>query len=386
MPYPARDGSTIAIKSMVNGLLENNAEVHLLATNTLKHHKSEEAISTHKPQDLQLFYKTVNTNITLSGVIKNLLSAEAFHVSRFKDQQLEQELILLLTQNQYDVVQIEGISMAVYFDTIKKHSNAKITLRAHNAEFQIWERHLQNEKNPLKKWYLSLQNKRLKNFELNICRKVNAIISITEEDKETFKQHEVQTPIFTLPCGMDAPLPVNVEKSADITYLASFDWMPNQQGLTWFLQEVYPILCAKKSDIKIKIGGKAQPNSWIEKYPNITFLDWVDDASEFMMSGKVAMVPLLAGSGMRIKILDNMALGMPMVSTKIGAEGVLLQNRKSILLADSPADFAKCILELLDNEALRQQIGSNALQALKDHYQNKTLGANLLNFYRTLSA
>ena len=370
---------------MVAGLLENNCEVHLLAINTLKHFKSSADIEKDKPRDLHFYYKTVNTNITPPGALKNLLSGEAYHVSRFQAKNIEKVLIDLLKQHLFDVIQIEGVSMAVYLPTIRKYSKAKVSLRAHNAEFQIWDRHVENEYNPIKKWYLKLQNKRLKNFELQASQKVDAVITITEEDKVTFENEGISKPIFTLPCGMDIQPVKETEKAADVSYIASFDWMPNQQGLEWFLKKVYPKLISVLPNIKIQVAGKEQPKEWKVQYPNIYFEGWVENAQTFMSSGKVAIVPLLAGSGMRIKILDNMALGLPMVSTSIGAEGVKLQNGRDILLADTPEAFSSAIIRLLKDDALRNQMGQNARHALEEYYQNKKLGASLMKFYRTLA-
>jgi len=125
-----------------------------------------------------------NADTSAIGAFLNLFTTQSYFVSRFFFKDYEIELINKLKSHHFDIIQIEGVFMCSYIPIIKKYSKAKIVLRSHNVEHQIWERHLLIEKNFLKKTYLTLQNNRLKTFEINAFNLVDAIVTITDEDKK----------------------------------------------------------------------------------------------------------------------------------------------------------------------------------------------------------
>ncbi|MES2131224.1 MAG: glycosyl transferase family 1, partial [Bacteroidota bacterium] len=183
-PYPANDGSSIAIHSLAEGLADNGAELHLLTINTKKHFKPDDKV----PQAFKdkTHYTSVyqNTDTSFSGALMNLFSKQSYFVSRFFFKEFEEQIIQKLKAVTFDIVQLEGVFLASYIPVIKQYSKARIVIRAHNVEHQIWERHLTNENNGIKKMYLSLQNKRLKRFELEAFFTADAIVTITDEDKK----------------------------------------------------------------------------------------------------------------------------------------------------------------------------------------------------------
>lgn len=388
VPYPANDGSSIAIDSMIDGLLANKAEVHLLSINTNKHYKSKNDILNNKPEKLKMEWVNVNTDITALNSIKNLMGKDAFHVSRFWSEDFEKKLLAYIENNSFDIIQLEGLSMAVYLPAIRKNSKSKISLRAHNAEYQIWQRTAANESNFVYKTYLNIQIKRLRKFEIQVLEEIDSLVTISSEDLKTFKEQGYAGKALVLPCGINTsenhnrqiPKPIY-----DISYIASFDWMPNVQGLEWFIEKVWPILKKEKADLSMALGGRKMPEK-IESLnlDGLEIVGEVESMPEFIGSGKINIVPLLAGSGMRIKIIENMALSRPMVSTTIGAEGIMVKNGEDIILEDEPLAFASAVLNLLSNEKLRNQIGKAARKTIENHYSNKLLGENLLNFYRSL--
>lgn len=390
VPYPANDGSSIAIASMVDGLMKNGATVRLMSINTRKHFRRPDLISDHLPEGLVFESVYSNTSINPIGAFINLISGKAYHVSRFYVRAFAERLEEVLKNETFDLVQIEGLAMGVYLPLIRQYSSAKLVLRAHNVEHQIWDGHLENENNNWKKSYLNIQNQRLQRFEEFVCKEVDAIVAITEEDKAFLNQLSADVPMFSLPCGIDIdhfPVP-NVQKEfdTDIVYLASFDWMPNVQGLQWFVQEVWPLLTQSNPNISFSLGGRHMPKSF-DEYSNlgIALQPDVPDMKQFISKGKVVIVPLLAGSGMRIKVIENMALGKCQISTGIGAEGIQVQNGHDILIADTAQDFADSILRALNNEGLRNTIENNARKTIEEHYSNRKLGGQLLNFYKALN-
>lgn len=387
VPYPAKDGSSIAMQSMVNGLLGNNAEVSLLSINTLKHFRNDDEIKKNLPTGLDAHWVTCNTNITLFGAFSNLFSNKPFHVSRFWQKDYLDVLKQILQQNTFDVIQLEGLAMAVYLPIIRQLSQAKVSLRAHNVEYQIWERTLTNQSKPLRKAYLKLQIDRLRQFEYDTLEQIDALITITENDFETFSKVGYAKPHMTIPCGIEPSEYQNQQSELkfDIAYLASFDWEPNLQGLNWFLDEVWPLIRQQDAKLTLALAGRNMPQRLLDLAPNnVKILGEVDNMNDFISSAKINMVPLLAGSGMRIKIIENMALSRPMVSTTIGAEGIAIKDGKEILLADTPDDFATAIIHLVNDPTLQKNMGSAARKKVEEYYDNRVLGQQLIHFYQGL--
>lgn len=387
VPYPSRDGSTIAIASMIDGLLANGASVSLMCFNTVKHYRAPEEIHKALPQKVKLKTAPIDNRVRPLPAFLNLLTSQAFHVSRFRDKGFKKLLIEELAEEQYDVVQIEGLSMAVYLAEIRKYSQAKIVLRAHNVETTIWQRHLRAEKNPLIRAYLSIQNNRLARFERHIAYQVDAIISITEEDLQKFWQLQPGKVAMSVPCGVDLnhyPACSGELKDYDLVYVASFDWMPNRQGIKWFLDEVWPAVLKLRPVTRFRLGGSHMPKDIADRASEQLIVEAsVSDMRNFMCSGQLAVIPLLAGSGMRIKVLENMALGLCQVTTTIGAEGIKTTDGQNIVLVDDPAAMAERIVALLQDPELIKDIGRQARENARDNYSNKLLGKGLLEFYQT---
>jgi glycosyltransferase involved in cell wall biosynthesis len=388
VPYPARDGSTIAIKSIIDGLLQNQAKVCLIALNTYKHFVPEAEAQKQKPKNLELLCFNANTNITASGAFKNLLKAqEAYHVSRFFNNEVARAIIQKLKSQSFDVIQLEGLSMAVYLPIIKTYTNKPVVLRAHNIEHQIWERHVKHENNPLKKTYLKLQTKRLKNFENYAFKKVDGIAFITEVDQQLAFNAGYQGQAVVLPCGVNlkdyqvSPDPPRY----DLVYLASFDWLPNRQGMEWFIEKVWPLIQKERPKTTLALGGRNMPKHFNGfKKKKVFLFKEVESAQEFMSKGTVVVVPLLAGSGMRIKIIENLALQKPIVATPLAAEGISVTHQQNISLAQKPEHFAQEVLNLLHYPQKRKNMAEQAQDLIKIQYTNTALGQKLLQFYSQL--
>ena len=387
VPYPANDGSSIAIKSITSALLENGVDVKMLSINTKKHFKKDADIQSSKPEGLDFNSVYCNTSPTKLGAALNLFSSKSYFVSRFYQKNFAIKLTETLQNEEFDIIQLEGLSMAVYLPLLHKNTKAKICLRAHNVEFLIWQRHIKTEDSSIKAWYLLKENKKLEIFEKLISESVDAILPITEKDKSVFESFS-NIKMMSLPCGInqDLYIPKSIEKpSADIAYLASFDWLPNVQGLEWFLEEVWPLVIDQRPGTILRIGGKhmnAKLKS--EENKNIQISTQVSSMPDFINDSKLCIIPLLAGSGMRIKLLEYASLGKAIVSTQIGAEGIDLKNKEEIMIADSNNDFAEAILTLLDNDVQRKNMGERARNRMIQSFDNNALGKNLKNFYSSL--
>ncbi|MBA3662807.1 MAG: glycosyltransferase family 4 protein [Bacteroidetes bacterium] len=388
-PFPPNDGSSIAVYNMAKGFIENGAELHLIAINTSKHFKPDKDVPADFKRDSHYLTVPQNTNTSLHGAFLNLFSGQSYFVSRFCFRAMEKALEEKLTQHKFDIIQLDGLFVAGYIDLIRKYSTAKIVLRAHNVESILWNRHLLNEKSAIKRTYLKIQVKKLKRFEESVIKKVDAIVSITDVDKKTFQELAPGKPVTTCITG------VNVDyykkpgdrhlKQKTIFYFASMDWMPNQEAADWFLSNCWKKVFHAVHDCKLVIAGKNMPQRFLKlNQPNVLVIGNINNSKDFYNQHDIMLVPLLTGSGLRIKIIEGMSYGKAIVSTTVGAEGIPVTHGKNILIADNPDDFSAAVIELLNNDEKRHSLESEAQKLAEKEFDNKKVVANLLSFYESL--
>jgi polysaccharide biosynthesis protein PslH len=388
-PYPPNDGSSIAIYNMGKGFIANGIELHVLTINTKKHFKPDDQV----PEEYRnnAHYRSVyeNTDVSPLGALMNLFSSQSYFASRFFFKDFESALVEKLKANSFDVIQLEGLFVATYIPLIKKYSTAKIVLRAHNVEYLIWERHLKNESSALKKWYLGLQTKRLKKFELRVLDQLDAIVTITDYDKSIFEKEGFKKPVYTCITGVDVALYKEKipgkTKPGTIFHFASMDWMPNQEAVDWFLKNCWKTILEKVPDAKLVLAGRFMPRSILDiRDPNIEVIEDVKDAREFYNEHEIMLVPLLSGSGLRIKIIEGLAFGKAIVTTSVGAEGINYANGKNLIIADSEKEFSNAVIGLLQDPVRKRELEKGALEFAEKELDNAKVVAGLVQFYNKL--
>ncbi|MGI6719165.1 MAG: glycosyltransferase family 4 protein [Bacteroidales bacterium] len=394
-PYPEMDGGCISINNGIKEAIRRNYNIKVLAVNSYKNHVN--------PKDLPKDYleKTKFENVFLDLKIKPLrflstyFTGKSPHMIRFFSKEFNNKLLDILSNNNFDVVILESLFMCPYIETIRGFSKKlKIVLRAHNVEYKIWERMAKSENNgnikdKIKKVALKHVYKTLKKYELDAIKKVDGIAAITEVDKKFFEQH-TDVPVTVVPFGYDISNFYVKEDDKNfipntIFHLGAMNWHPNLEGVNWFLYNVWSKLLAQKPELKLYLAGRKMSEEWMnKKIDNVVMVGEVDNVKDFMLSNQIMIVPLLSGSGMRIKIIEGLALGKVIVSTTIGAEGIDVNNKKDILIADTPEDFVSAILEVLENKELFNSI-SNAAITTAQKYDIKKIYDNYMSFISTLN-
>ena len=388
-PYPANDGSSIAIYNMAVGLLENKVQLHVLTINTRKHFKPDSEVPSEFKSSSHYLSVYKNTNTNPFGALVNLFSTQSYFVSRFYFKRFNTRLIDILAKNNFDIVQLEGLFMGVYLNTIRAHSSAKIVLRAHNVEHYIWNRHFLIEKNGLKKWYLQLQNKRLKAFELGILSKVDAVMPITKIDAEELIKLGCRKPIYTCITGVDVAAyqvkSSDVIKPNTVFYFGSMDWLPNQEAVLWFLENCWEKILKAVPESKFIVAGRGMPQQFLKiNKPNVLLVDSVLDGKQFYHQHQIMVVPLWSGSGLRIKIIEGMAYGKAIVSTSIGAEGINYIENESIVIANNAEDFSAAVINLLKNSDKRLSLEKHAAELAQKEFDNEKVVSGVVHFYNQL--
>lgn len=388
-PYPPNDGSSIAIYNMVQGLKDNGAELKIFSLNTKKHFKPDNEVLEGFSEDVKYLSCYLDTSPTFLGAFFNLFSNQSYFVSRFFDRNVEKQLELVLNENDFDIVQLEGVFMASYLPLIRKSSKAKIVLRAHNVEYLIWDRHLKMSKSWIQKIYLGIQANRLKKFEYEIFQSVDAIVPISDADAK-FISELSSSPIHTAITGVDfKKYPKGISSNFNpfsIFHFGSMDWIPNQEAVDWFLEKCWPSISSQVPEAEFVIAGRSIPKRFkLLANQRIIVRENIPNAAEIYHQFNIMIVPVLSGSGMRIKIVEGMCFGKAIVSTRIGAEGIFVVHEENILLYDNSVDFANAVITLLKNEKKRISLEENAFVFARNNFDYMPISKKLIEFYKQLN-
>ena len=390
-PWPPKEGGPMAMNMLIEGLSEAGHQVKVLAVNSFKYNIGIGDIPPAYQAKTGIELIDVDLRIKPLHAFLNLFTRESYHVKRFISNDFRQRLVKILASEQFDIVQLETLFMCPYVETIRKHSGAKIVLRAHNIEHLIWQRIAEESKNPFKKWYIRHLALTLKNYEQNIVPEVDGILAITPKDAEYFNsQFPIlnSVPVIDLPFGVNPDAYYNLPETVEfpsLFSLGSMNWIPNQEGIRWFLEQVWPDVHAEFPGLKYYLAGREMPE-WMRslEQPNVIVLGEVEDSRAFLASKSIMIVPLFSGSGIRVKIIEGMAAGKTIISTTIGAEGIGYTSRENILIADAPCEFFEMISICVTNRLLCDKIGTQARMLIRNVYNPEILVQKMVAFYQQL--
>jgi glycosyltransferase involved in cell wall biosynthesis len=387
VPWPPKDGGAIACMNLTKGFSMLGHEVTVLSMNTSKHHIRIKDMPSNIRSKADFRLVEVPAAINWVEAALNLLfSRLPYNAQRFISDEYSSELIKLLTEKQFDVIQLEGLYLCPYIPVIRRYSEAKIAYRAHNIEYEIWERTATLSEGMRSK-YLRNLSKRIKRFEISYLNTYDILVPITDRDGIILDNLGNTKPRHTSQTGIDFASLVPTAKKLEfpsLFHIGALDWAPNQEGLIWFFDNCWKKIRSENPELKFYLAGRNAPD-WLERHlrqEGVEYLGEINDAYDFMNSKAVMVVPLFSGSGMRIKIIEGMALGKPIVTTDIGTEGIPTENGKNILIANNVDQFIEAITRLISDRALSDQIGKNAIGFIQEKFDNLSQAGALIEFYK----
>lgn len=393
-PYPSVDGGTMAMDSITQGLMECGCEVKVLSVCSDKHPVLKERMDEDYLEATRFESVYVDLKVHKLDAAISLLCGESYHVKRFESRSFESKLIEILKAEEFDIVHIESIFLAPYLPAIRRYGNAKVVLRAHNVEHEIWRRIASQTPNMAKRWYLKKLALALRMYELEHLNAFDAIVCITQTDADYFRNtlspegHKCKRPMMVIPFGIRMP-EIAGETSVipnSLYHIGSMDWMPNQESIEWLLTDIWPLIHSQEPQVSLYLAGRKMPERFLEKSGDGLYVEGeVADANAYIADKQINVVPLLSGSGIRVKIIESMAAGKVVVTTSVGAQGIDYENGKNILIANTPQEFADQIKRLADNPSLCREIGQNARRLAEEHYDRNRLGKQLVDFYHNIS-
>ena len=387
VPYPVKDGGAIACMNLTRGFSLLGHQVTILAMNTVKHNITLVEI----PESVKELaeFKLVNVAARISPVsaLLNLVfSNKPYNATRFISDTFAQELKKILQENEFDVVQIEGLYVCPYIPVIRANSKAKIIYRAHNIEHEIWSR-TAIMAHGFEKYYLRNMSKRIKKFEIQTLNKYDLLVPITGRDGAILDKLGNKKPSHVSQTGIDSSVLIPNSKNLKhptLFHIGSLEWSPNQEGLIWFFENCWDAIRERYPDLQFYVAGRNAP-PWFQKLlnlPNVVFKGEVADAYEFINSKSIMVVPLFSGSGMRIKIIEGMALGKPIVTTPVGTEGISTTSGENIIVVTNVEGFVQSISDLIENREYFDKISKNAIEYIHENFDNLSSAGALIEFYK----
>ena len=367
IPWPLHDGGAMATYNLLKSLSTNH-QVTFFSYNTKKHFNDKKSIQDNfNFCEVETFELDATPNFK-KAIVNTITSRESYFLSRYKSSKAEVQLSGLLKRVTFELVIIEGLYSSKFLQVVRKFSDVPVVYRAHNVESEIWQRNTANTKRFIRKNFLNIQSKRLQREELEFIKSVDAIISISPSDSDYFRKNS-ESQLFQYLPGF--PWRIKVKSKLQplrVFHIGSMEWEANDEAVNWFVRKIWPLILSVYPDAEFHVAGKGLSKSDNRFFMKAVFNHGeVNDAEEFMINHGICIVPLKAGSGIRMKLLQAMSLGIPCVSTPIGAQGIEL-NGEPLLIADDAKSFAKQVVSLFADHRKAIELGKRAQKYIESHH------------------
>jgi polysaccharide biosynthesis protein PslH len=310
-----------------------------------------------------------------SALARNLFSPLPFSSAKNYDPALQQRAKELLARDQFDLVICDFIHTALY--AVGLDGPAKVLFQ-HNVEAQILKRHAANSPGRFLRRYMALQGKRMFQFEGKIGREFDAIIAVSDQDRQRFESDYGWKHVGVIDTGVDleyfAPGQA-AERPGRVLFVGSLDWLPNQYGVRWFVEQVWPLIRQANPSTQFQVVGRKPPRDILAlgAVDGVQIVGTVPDVRPYLAESAVVVVPLAVGGGTRLKIFEAMSMGKVIVSTTVGCEGLPVVPGRHLLVEDQPERFARAVLQLLDRPAERAELGTAARELVCEHFGAETI-------------
>ena len=303
-------------------------------------------------------------------LLVNLASPLPYAIKKYESIAMRTEIIM--KEESIDVVICDFLAPAI---NVPQNLSCPSILFQHNVEAMIWKRHFEVQSNPAKKTYLRGQWRKMERFEKEMCRRFDAVIAVSAEDRDQMREEYGVNAVFEVPTGVDTEFfkPTGKENvdPHNVVFTGSMDWLPNEDAIRYYTDQIMPIVRRSIPDATLTVVGRNPYPSLLElsrRDPSIIVTGRVDDVRPYMERAAAYVVPLRIGGGTRLKIYEAMAMEKAIVSTTVGAEGLPVSDGKELRIADTPERFAASVVELLTNAEAARNLGQEAARVVREKF------------------
>jgi sugar transferase (PEP-CTERM/EpsH1 system associated) len=390
LPYPPKSGGPRRVYGLIRELSRRH-DVTLLAF-TAPGEASAEALQATRQICAEVV--TVENNKVDRALdwkrkrgiqLRSLIHAHSYERLIYHNAKFQLAIDTLVTRGNFDVITAEFAHMAGY----RLPRNSRLVLDEHNIEYDILWRTATAEGLSVRKLYNWVNYLKFRREERAAWQRFDGITLTSERDEEMLHRDAPKKPTAVIPNGVDTeyfrPTPVPVEPGT-ILFFGAINYYPNTEGLLFFLDEIFPRIKHRHPNARVWIVGQLPPASIANRASeDVTVTGLVDDIRTYLERAAVVIAPLRIGGGTRLKIVEAMSMGKAIVSTRIGAEGLDVNNNEHILLADTPEDFANQVARVLNDAAFARRIGEAARSRAESLYTWQGAVQRLESFYHELS-
>ena len=313
-----------------------------------------------------------------------------YAVAKYRSAAFKNTLRQLLDERRFDAIVCDFLPPVV---NLPERLPCPSILFTHNVEAEIWRRHAENARGPIARTLLAQQWRRMLRFEREALARFDLVLAVSEADAQTFQRlypGALKTPAHVVQTGVDttyfAPPSSPAEAAPHrgttsgqdetgrrrnhLVFTGSMDWLPNEDGMLYFVREILPRIREAEPDATLSIIGRA-PTPAVKRLADeagIEVTGRVDDVRPHIAAGAVYIVPLRIGGGTRLKIFEAMAMGKAVVSTTVGAEGLPVTSGQNVVIADEPAHFARAVVHMIRDDEARRRIETEARRLVMERY------------------
>lgn len=391
LPFPPEQGGALRNFGIIRALAQQGHDVTLLSFGDPAAGNSSSPL-----QQLCVNVRVISPpeRSRTQRVIDLIVTQSADIARRLESPAMREALRQLLKTQRFDLVQFEGLEMAIYANQVQdEQPNAALVYDAHNAEHALQRAIAAVRSEGLKgligSAYSTVQAHRIKAFESSIVQKMKGVIAVSDDDARLLSEFRPRLSVKVLPNGIDVDAYASVEDTHldlgdhSLVFTGKMDYRPNTDAVIWFAREILPLIRRAVPDVRLVIVGQ-KPSAPVQALTSDTAIKvtgWVERVQPYLKAARVYIAPLRMGSGTRLKLLEALAAGCAVVATSAAAAGLDEALQPNLIIADDGSDFADATVRLLNDERFRRSIGSSAQETIRRLYDWSVLGPQLERIY-----
>ncbi len=373
--YPIIDGGCFAMDSFLKTMQHAGFVVDHLAISTQKHPFDKNAY----PKELKTNHVNIDTSIKPLQALKYLFNKGSYNVARFHSEKVLLRIEELINNNDFDFIILDSLYSTTYLSSIKAVFKGKIYLRSHNCEAQIWSDLAENEKKLPKSVYYKKLARDLERYEKEVVKSIDGVLAISQEDLDLFLTYNPEINATVIPVHVDqqGSSDFKVNKNS-VFHIGNMDWLPNREAVERLI--ILFQKCQKKNDsLQLTLAGK-NTEKFYKSTDKIDVMGFVENLKDFAESSGILVSPISSGSGVRIKILEMMSYGVPVITTPAGARGILPEGKSIIEIRNCDEELVEAINNLVEDEDRLDQMKNSAIKYIRTNHNIDLIASDLKSF------
>ena len=379
-PFPPRWGFGMRVYQLARHLAAQH-EVTLLSFSDAADEEAAPSIPAELEVELVRRKKRSSTAKRLEQV-GSLITGRAFHAHLFDSAEMQDAIDRLCSSAPFDIVQLESSLLG----KLEVPGSSRIVLDEHNIEHEVFERMWANERSTLRRAFYRAEHKRFERFEEELWRRVDACVVTSAREEAIVRSAAPDTVTVVVPNGVDVDYfqpAADRPRARTAVFNGVLDYRPNLDAACYLVDELWPRIREREPDAELAIVGRGSTSDLRRLAgPGVTVTGEVPDVRPYLRSASVVVVPIRIGGGTRFKVIEGLAMGKPVVSTTLGAEGIDVEDGRDIVLADDPDDFAASVLALFQDAPAGDSLGRAGRLLVEQRYSWEYAGSCLEALYR----